>query len=63
MKDAPRLYGFIACKPSESCRWGGAAGRLAGGLVRGGLLALGSARGQSSFHVSWVALSAVEQLR
>ncbi len=52
MKDAPRLSGHTACRPSEPPT-GGRAGRF-GAAVRCGLLI---------FHVSWVALIAVEQLR
>jgi hypothetical protein len=52
MKDAPRLSGLTAFRPSAPPT-GGRVGRF-GAAVRGGLLI---------FHVSWVALSAVEQLR
>ncbi len=59
MKDAPRLFGFTACRPAEPPT-GGSAGRF-GSAVRArpwtGLL-----RGRLNLHALRVARSAMEQL-
>ena len=59
MKDAPRLSGFTACKPTEPPT-GGRAGRF-GAAVRGGPWT-GLLRGRLTFHTLRVASSATEQL-
>ena len=57
MKDAPRLAGFTACKPSEPPT-GGRAGRF-GAAVRGGLWP-DLLCGRLTFHGLRVARGAVE---
>ena len=57
MKDAPRLSGFTACKPTEPPT-GGRAGRF-GAAVRGGPCT-GQLRSRSNFHTMRVVRSAME---
>ena len=57
MKDAPRLSGFTACKPTEPPT-GGRAGRF-GAAVRGGPLT-DLRRGRWTFHGLRMARSAME---